>query len=447
MATDISALPRPQLVKGLPILHSLVPILQNPEQFIREKYNELGDVFRVRAFNREFTVIAGIEANKWMGVERRELFTSEINWAEFTEKANCPHMLIGVDGECHSYQRKILKPYFSKKSLVERLPMMQEIIEKQVQSFDNKVVSVNPWLKNLMSNQVGYVMQGKEATQEETNAFMFTQNTITNIWMFKRWPRLALLNPHYLRAKKVSDDFRGKLIAWNRDRSGKSLETYMDKIEEGRKGKPEWFTDGDVEAHAMLPYVGGVDTAGGTHCFILYELLNHPELLPRLRAEVDEAYANGSPDHETLDGMKDLHGFILECMRLHPTGFALNRNAAEDFEFGNYRIRKGDELLIFTTATHMDERYFPEPDKFDIERYREPRNEHRQRHVYTPFGRGPHTCVAATLAEQQLMVNFATLLRYTNFEAEVPLEKLKKKFSPVAFMTDNFTVRFSKRAV
>jgi cytochrome P450 len=407
----------------------------------------MGDVFRVRAFNRELTVLAGIEANKQMGVEKRELYTSEINWRAFTEKAKCPHLLIGVDGECHSYQRKLLKPYFAKSALADRIPMMREIVERDVLGFDGQNVSINPWLKNLMSNQVGYVMQGIEATLEETNAFMFSQNTILNVYMFKRWPKLALLNPRYIRAKKISDDFQNKLLAQNSANKEKPFETYTDKVEEGRKEKPAWFTDGDFEAHAMLPYVGGVDTAGGTHSFILYEMLNHPELMPRLRDEVDATYANGPLDLEAIEGMDDLRGFLYECMRLHPTGFTLNRNAAENFEFGGYRIRKGDELLVYTTATHMDGRYFPEPEKFDIERYRHPRNEHRQRHVYTPFGRGPHTCVAATLAEQQLMVNFATLLRYMDIEPAVPLDKLKKTYSPVAFMSDNFTVTFMKRAI
>lgn len=446
-ATAVASLPLPPLVKGLPILHSLFPIVQNPAKFVREQTDKMGNIYRIRAFNREMTVIAGIEANRYMGVDKRDLFTSEVNWRAFTEKANCPHLLVGVDGECHAYQRRLLKPYFAKNSLSKRIPLMHEIIEKQVKNFDGTNVTVNPWIKYLMSNQVGYVMQGIEATLDETNAFMFSQNTIVNVYMFKRWPRLAMLNPFYWRAKKMADAFRDKLEERIVAKKGKDFETYTKKVREGQKEKPEWFNKGDLEAHMMLPYVGGVDTAGGTHCFILYELLNHPELLPRLRAEVDAAYANGSPNYDTLEGMEDLRGFIYECMRLHPTGFALNRTATEDFEFEGYRIREGDEIMIFTTATHMDERYFPEPEKFDIERYREPRNEHRQRHVYAPFGRGPHTCVAATLAEQQLMVNFASILRFTNFEAVVPLDKLKKKYSPVAFMSDNFTVRFKKREI
>lgn len=446
MDTTLQSLPRPPLVKGLPLLHSLIPLIQNPADFVREKYKEMGDVFRIKAFNRELTVLAGIEANKYMGVEKRDLFTTEINWRAFTEKANCPHLLIGVDGDCHAYQRKLLKPYFAKGSLSERIPMMHDIIDKQVKSFDGDSVAVNPWIKYLMSNQVGYVMQGVEATLDETNAFMFSQNTIVNVYMFKRWPRIAMLNPFYFRAKKISDRFRDKLGEINNSQ-GESFESYTDKVTEGQKEKPNWFSQGDVEAHMMLPYVGGVDTAGGTHSFILYELLNHPELLPLLRDEVDAAYANGNPDYETLESMENLKGFIYECMRLHPTGFALNRNASEDFEFGGYHIRKGDELMIFTTATHMDARYFPEPEKFDIERYRAPRNEHRQRHVFAPFGRGPHTCVAATLAEQQLMVNFASILRHTEFEADTPLHELKKKYSPVAFMSDNFSVKFRKRKI
>ncbi len=445
MTGSVQTLPRPPLVKGLPVLHCLLPMISNPADFIRKQYERLGKAFRVKALNRELTVLAGIEANQYLGGDKRELFTSEISWRSFTEKAQCPHLLIGVDGECHAYQRKLLKPYFSKGALSDRVPMLHEIIERELDLLDGRAIHVNPFIKYLMSNQIGYVMQGVQASQEETDAFMLSQNTIVNVYMFKRWSKLALIDPRYLKARYISDRFRAKLKAFNQSVEKGDFQSYTDKVLEGRQAKPDWFTEGDVDAHIMLPYVGGVDTAGGTHSFILYELLNHPELLPRLRKEVDQAYANGIPDYRVYEQMDDLRGFIYECMRLHPTGFALNRNATDDFEFEGYRIRKGDELLVFTTATHRDERYFPEPDKFDIERYREPRNEHRQRYVFSPFGRGAHTCVAATLAEQQLMVNFAALLRYTEFEAAVPLENLKTTFATVAFVSDNFKVRFKRR--
>lgn len=102
-------------------------------------------------------------------------------------------------------------------------------------------------------------------------------------------------------------------------------------------------------------------------------------------------------------------------------------------------------MLVFTVANHFKAQYFPDPEVFDIERYRGPRNEHKQGAVYASFGRGPHTCVAAGLAELQLMVNLCVLLRFMDFEAAVPLDKLKVDFISGPFMSKNFRIKLKKR--
>lgn len=101
--------------------------------------------------------------------------------------------------------------------------------------------------------------------------------------------------------------------------------------------------------------------------------------------------------------------------------------------------------MIFSVANHFKAEYFPEPEKFDIERYREPRNENKQGAIYAPFGRGPHTCVAAGLAELQLMVNTVILLREFDLAPAVDLSKVHVEFLPGPFMTRNFKVRFRRR--
>ncbi len=67
--------------------------------------------------------------------------------------------------------------------------------------------------------------------------------------------------------------------------------------------------------------------------------------------------------------------------------------------------------------------------------------------MFAPFGRGPHTCVAAGLAELQLMVNTCALLRYVDITPAVPLEEVKVKFIPGPIMSENFKVRLTRRII
>jgi len=72
------------------------------------------------------------------------------------------------------------------------------------------------------------------------------------------------------------------------------------------------------------------------------------------------------------------------------------------------------------TVPHFLEELYPYPIQFDIDRFRVPRNEHRQRGAYAPFGLGDHTCLGAGIAEVQLIVKMAKLLSLYTMQFDPP---------------------------
>lgn len=442
--------PSPPHIKGLPFLGNLIPLINDPLSFLREQHQKNGDIFLVNAGTKKMVVLAGIEANAYLSNEGRDNFSSKKTWGRFVDKMDCPHLLIGSDGEPHSYQRKLLKPFFAKASAKDRIPLIADPAAKKLQEIEGKDIYIGPFLRNLLCQQIGLVLQDTAVSTQQSEEFILSQNTYMNIYMIGKWPRLMLLNPKFMLATYKTNRFSKKLIAWNKQRTPEEKQqfiTYMDKVEEGAHERPELFTDGDIHAHTMLPFVGGIDPSSGAMSFILYDLFKYPDLRERLTKEVDAAFTkdHGFPTMETLDTMQDVKGFVYESLRLHPTGFALSRNATKNFTFSGYHVNKGDELLVFTAANHFKEEFFPNVEKFDIERYRSPRNEHRTRYAYAPFGRGPHTCVGNALAEMLLIVNTIMILRYTTMKLLVPLENLKTEFTPVPIVSRNFKVRFTRR--
>lgn len=432
------------LSKGLPLIGNLLDMINRPIDFLYEQYRELGDVFRVNVGTKTYIVLAGVEANLLMSGGYRDSFGSRKTWGQFVDKMDCPHLLIGTDGEAHTYQRKLLKPFFAKSNFKDRYYCLKDIAEQRLDDAIDQRIKVAPFVRNLICQQSGKILQNKAVSTRQSEEFMFAQNTVLNVYMVGKWPRLVLLHPKYIYSQYKTNIFSKKLIAENQ-RQTSDIETYMDKVEQGKSEHPEWFTDGDIHAHTMMPFTGGIDPAGGAMSFLLYELLKRPTLAQRIREEVDGFCRQGFPCYDALDEMQDLQGFIYEVMRLHPTGFALSRSAVQDIHFNGYLIPKGSELLVFNTANHFNEAYFPNPQSFDIERYREPRLEHKARAVFAPFGRGPHTCVGNALAELLLKINAIVMLHGYDMELETPLHKLKTDYIPGPFMSKNFRVRFSKR--
>ncbi|MGH3999802.1 MAG: cytochrome P450 [Pseudonocardiaceae bacterium] len=95
----------------------------------------------------------------------------------------------------------------------------------------------------------------------------------------------------------------------------------------------------------------------------------------------------------------------------------LPRYANTDFTFGGVTIQTGELVMLGLRTANLDERHFPEPDRFDVRRTRNP---------HLTFGHGPHFCVGAPLARIELQTLFPALLdRFPTLRLAVPVESLR----------------------
>lgn len=80
---------------------------------------------------------------------------------------------------------------------------------------------------------------------------------------------------------------------------------------------------------------------------------------------------------------------------MHPSVPLLNRVCIEDCKIpeSNVTIKKGTGVMISVTGLQHDPRYFPEPSKFDPERFNKENIAKRSPYVYLPFGDGPRICI------------------------------------------------------
>lgn len=84
-----------------------------------------------------------------------------------------------------------------------------------------------------------------------------------------------------------------------------------------------------------------------------------------------------------------------ETLRKYPPGFVMNRICTKDYKVpdSDYTIEKGTPINISVFGLHMDERYFPDPEKFDPDRFTEEQKSSRHHYTYLPFGEGPRVCI------------------------------------------------------
>ena len=102
---------------------------------------------------------------------------------------------------------------------------------------------------------------------------------------------------------------------------------------------------------------------------------------------------------------------LAESMRLFPPAWIIGRRAMEPYAVGGFDVPKGSIVAACQWVTHRDPRYFPDPERFDPERWRPEAREARPKFSYFPFGGGPRVCIGEGFAWMEGVLVLAAVAR------------------------------------
>jgi cytochrome P450 len=437
----------PPLVKGLPFFGNAFDMAKDPGRFFYESYRKYGPVFKLKVMGKTYTVIAGTEAANFMGTrEGRESLRSKEFWQGLVDEWGASRTLTGEDGETHQKLRAVLKQGYSKESLKGRYGELVEITDTVI-ARDWPIGGLVPVVQNMqyiVTEQLGVILTGT-SPREYVSDIRTTVFYILSILVTRQRPKFMLKDPRYRRAKnRVAELGRRMITAYeagkaDRDPARRNL---VDDIMEAHARDPALMPRGDLILSLTGPFVAGLDTVANTLSAFIYAVLKHPEVLARVRAEADALFAKGGIDEaDVRDNLPNIDAAIMETMRVYTIAVAQMRTATRDFGFLGYRIREGELMYVATAVPHYMEEYYPDPGRFDIGRYAKPRAEHLRPGVYSPFGRGTHTCLGKTLAEVQMAISMARLFYKLDLELESPDYTLKTKVLPTPGPSLKFKIR------
>ncbi|XP_037939487.1 probable cytochrome P450 6d5 [Teleopsis dalmanni] len=175
-----------------------------------------------------------------------------------------------------------------------------------------------------------------------------------------------------------------------------------------------------IAAQLFLFYVAGYETTASTVAFTIYELSQYPELLAKAKKDVEETLRKyeGKLSYECVQDMKFLDLCVMETIRKYPGLPILNRECTEDYQIPDSKmvIKKGTAIIISLFGMHRDPEYFPDPMRYDPERFLE-ENMNYNSVAYMPFGEGPRHCIAQRMGRLNAKVAIAQIL--TNFDIEL----------------------------
>ena len=180
--------------------------------------------------------------------------------------------------------------------------------------------------------------------------------------------------------------------------------------------------------------------------FALYWMVANPDLHDRVAAEADALFANGDPAEAdlTLENIDVTHRLLMEALRLSPIAPVSRRTVMNTCVVEGHELPLGAPLFIANTAAHYMEDAFPDPWRFDIDRYLPPRNEHVGG-AYSPYGLGTHACLGFRWAEIHLALNLLMLAHYFRFEFARPYKRLPMDPFPSQSPSNKLKFRIAER--
>lgn len=204
-----------------------------------------------------------------------------------------------------------------------------------------------------------------------------------------------------------------------------SIETAV--VEESHVGRKVTRTNwGDVEvaAQCFLFFIAGHSTTSTIMTFAAYELALNSDIQERLYQEIEatKSLLKGGPiTYEIIKTMEYMDAFISETLRKYPIAFISDRvsNAEtiiEDEIGKKFTIPKGAYVWINTIGIHFNHKYFPNPEKFDPDRFLGENKYKIIPNTFIPFGVGPRACIGSRFALMQIKVILYTILSEFSFE-------------------------------
>ena len=325
--------------------------------------------------------------------------------------------LLTSEGEFHKRQRRLAQPAFHRQRIASYAAVMAACAARLRDRWqEGAVVDMSKEMMRLTLAIVGKTLFGAdvEAEAEEIGRAL-TQSlemfAATTLPFSELLEKLRLPGyRRFQRAKARLDATIYRMIeehrAAGRDRGDLLSMLLMAQDTEGDGGR---MTDLQLRDEAMTIFLAGHETTANALAWTWYLLSRHPEVEARMHAELDSALAARLPAIEDLPGLRYTEMVLAESMRLYPPAWIVGRRALADYPVAGYTVRARSLVLMSQWVMHRDPRYFPDPLRFDPQRWTPEAQAARPKFSYFPFGGGPRVCIGESFAWMEGVLVLAAL--------------------------------------
>lgn len=152
------------------------------------------------------------------------------------------------------------------------------------------------------------------------------------------------------------------------------------------------LSDSEICDEAMGLLVAGTETITSALCWAIHLLTEHPEVQARLHRELDEVLSGRPPTIEDVPKLDYLRRMFTEILRLYPPAWLVSRRTLTEVRLGDVLVPARRPVFVCLYTLHRRKENFPDPDRFDPDRWLPERAKTLPREAYLPFSTGVHRC-------------------------------------------------------
>lgn len=411
--THLKSIPGP---RGLPLLGVMPEMVSDMLGLFTRTARDYGGITQFKLLNSTYLLVTNPDYVKYI---------LQDNYKNYIRgrSVETGRVLLGnglplIDGDFWLRERRLLQPAFHRERLGDLASTARAVIDSFLRAWeqkarDNEAIDVDHEMmrltltviiKSMFSADIDDKIQSLSHAFNVASKFMLWRSQ--QMWA----PPLSVpvpRNVEYNHAFKVLNDTIYPLIAEARKNPQADLLGMLLAMRDEDTG--EGMTDQQARDEVVTIFFAGHETTAASMTWAFYLLSQHPEVEEHLRAEIKSVLDDRAPTFADLPKLTYMQQVIHEILRLYPAAYLFAREAVTDDVINGYPIPAKTLIFITPYITHRDPKYWPDPERFDPQRFTPENIASRPRHVYYPFGEGPHLCIGNNFAlmEMQLILTMA----------------------------------------
>ncbi|UXI22228.1 Beta-glucuronidase [Sarcoptes scabiei] len=411
----------------IPFIGSLMSLWKPEALHLLENNRKYGKVHGVYQLAKPILMISDPNLIKRVLVQDFNIFRNRSNSSN--QESTFQKNLVALRDQDWKRIRSILSPMFTTSKLKKMESVMYNSIDSLVEAIEKKVEQKQPIIIRSITGNFTMDVIAKCAFATDTNAHSDKENPfIRNAMKFFDFSIIQtivrLVTPKIL--YKILYKIHTPLYYSEANTFFKNLGFHL--IEQRKKSKDEiekekelfkdvigskYLSEEEIVAQSMIFFLAGYETTATTMAFCFYELAMNQDVQQKLFDEIRSVLHDGKQlNYSSVMTLPYLDAVLSETLRKYPPAILLNRQASEDYYFKEYdvTVEKDRSVMIPVYAIHHDPQYYPDPDRYDPERFMPENRDKIVPYTYLPFGGGPRNCIGMRFALTEAKLGIANLI-------------------------------------